>query len=179
MVIVDTREYTSQQADVARLHDLLRTSRLSQKYYAHRLKSYKAWMLWMDILTALAASSAFVGLAFLQEFAGGAVVTGLVGTAALIAAIRPVLKMSDQIDRFSRLHYGWGKIHYELGDLLADIRRHDGVTASHQPTVVDISERFKALSLEDDPGPDRALVKKFQMEVSAEIPADRLWIPQS
>ncbi len=133
----------------------------------------------MDIVTALATSSAFVGLAFFQTLAGGAFVTVLVGVAAVIAAIRPVLKMSEQIDRSSRLHYGWGKIHYEIGDLLADIRRHDGITPSHQPTIVDISERYKALSLEDDPGPDRTLREKFQLEVSAEIPADRLWIPQA
>ncbi len=131
----------------------------------------------MDVTTALATSSAFAGLAILKTTIGVNLFSFLLGAAVIVSVLHPVLKVSEGIDRYSRLHYAWGELHYAIESLLADMRRQNSVTESNARSIADISERYRNLSLEDDPGPNRTLQQKFEEEVKQAIPENQLWLP--
>ncbi|MBI4464167.1 MAG: hypothetical protein HY647_05635 [Acidobacteria bacterium] len=176
---VATTTYTPLQAEVYRLHDLYRNCSLSRKYYAHRLKQYKRWNLTFDIVTALATSSAFAGLAIWQTPVGVNVFSILLAASVIISVLRPLLKLSDGVDRYSKLHYAYGELFYQIESLVAEMRRKDGVRDEHLKAAAEMADRYGHLGLQDDPGPNRKALKKFQDEVNQAIPPDRLWLPRS
>ena len=169
--------YTPLQAEVIRLHDLYRNCLLSRKYYAVNLKKYKVWNLTLDIIVALATSSAFAGLAILQTPVGTNVFSGLLAASVVISVIRPLLKLAEGVDRYSKLHYAYGELFYQIESLVADMRRKNRVTEEHFRAAADMADRYRNLALQDDPGPKQEALRKFQNEVNEAIPPDRLWLP--
>lgn len=169
--------YTPMQAEVARLHDMYRTCLLSQKYYGRRLNCYKRWNLTMDIITALATSSAFAGLAVWGSPVGANFFSLLLAASVVISVARPLLKLSEGIDRYSKLHYAYTDLFLRIENLVADMRRKAGVEPEHLRAAADLSDRYRNLALQDDAGPSQKLLEKLQAEVNEAIPADRLWLP--
>ena len=149
-----------------------------QKYYACRLKQFKSVNLGMDIVLALSTSSAFAGLGIMKTPIGVNFFSILLCLSAVVSVLRPILKLSDGIDRYSKLHYAYAQLFLMIEDLQTQIRRTGGVRPEHLKASSDVFERYRNLVLQDDPGPSKRLLKKCQAEVNAQIPSESLWLPQ-
>ncbi len=171
--------YTAEQAQVIRLYDLYRNCLTKSKYYGHKLKLYKRASVAMDILIALAASSAFTGQAIMKTQIGLNLVSFLLLASAVIAVIRPILKLSEGIDLYSKLYYAYTELFYRIEGLNDDIRRQNTFTKIHQRKASDIFDRYRDLELQNDPSENVKKMAKYQDAVDKTIPSDTLWLPPS
>lgn len=109
---------------------------------------------------------------------GANVFSVFLGIAAVLSALRPVLRLADKIDRYSKLHYGYLEVFYRIQSLIADMRIAGRVTDGHRAKASDLAERFRALELEGDAYQNQSKLLKLQDEVEVAIPSDQLWLPQ-
>ena len=176
---VSVQDYTPSQAEVLRLYDRYSDCLLSKKYYATKLARQKRWVLALDLLAAVSASAALV---LIGTSAEGHQETGWTVAASVVAAVstivRPLLKLQDAIDHYAAMHFGYTELAHTIDNLVADIRRSDGVNATyHRAMIEGISDRYRTLLLRDDPTTDRKLLFKFQAEVLDEVKTESLWLP--
>ncbi len=101
----------------------------------------------------------------------------LLGIAALVSALRPILRIADKLDRYSKLHYGYLEIYYRIEALVSEMRTSGHVTAEQIAKATELSERFRALELEGDAYQQTKKLLRYQDEIELSIPAERLWLP--
>ena len=176
---VSVHEYTASQAEVLRLYDRYRDCLLSKKYYARKLRTRKRLTLGLDLLAAAAASAA---LALIGASAAGHPQTGWIIAFGVVAAastlLRPLLRIQDAVDHYAAMHFGYTELAHTIDNLVADIRRSDGLNDTyHRPMIEELSDRYRTLLLKDDPTADRRLLVKFQAEVLDEVKTESLWLP--
>lgn len=121
---------------------------MNAKYYARKLEWLKRTNTSIDVVVAIVASAAFAGLAIWKSTIGANVFSVFLGIAAVLSALRPVLRLPDKIDRYSKLHYGYLEVFYRIQSLIADMRIAGRVTDGHRAKASDLAERFRALELE-------------------------------
>jgi hypothetical protein len=169
-------EYTPTQARVVALHDTYRTALMNARYYGRHLRWFKIGNLSSDIVVALTSSVAFVGL-WKNAGEGIVVFSALIAVAAAVSAIRPLLRITDKIDRYSKLHNGYLDLYYRIEHLVADMRSALRVDDDHVARAGELLDRFRSLELEGDAYQFKNLLLKDQDEIERIIPADRLWLP--
>lgn len=98
-----------------------------------------------------------------------------IGTAAL-AAIKPVLKLSDAIGRYSSQHGGYTDIYLAYQSLVAFIRVEKRVTAAAWREHESLSSKYRALAVSSDPNPSDKYRERLRQEVERQIPAEGLRI---
>ncbi|MGI4829836.1 MAG: hypothetical protein ACRYFU_16820 [Janthinobacterium lividum] len=170
--------YSPQQARVIRLYDEYRSCLMNAKYYGRHLSHLKLAALFSDILVVLGTSSAFAGLAIWKNHVGANVWSAVLAMSVLIAALRPILKITDQIDRYAKLQYGYLEVFYRLQSLTGDIRDAGGMNHDLQLRATELDDRYRALEMEDDAYQNPKKMLKAQDEVERSIPSDSLWLPQ-
>jgi hypothetical protein len=170
-------EYTPHQARVIELYDYYRTSLLNAKYYARRLEQLKLFSIWSDCLIAVAASASFAGFAIWKSDLGKNIFTILLGIAAVLSVLRPIVRIPDKIDRISKLHYGYLELYYRIEALVSEMKISEHITLEQLAKAANLSERFRGLELEGDAYQNPKILLKYQDEIDRIIPADRLWLP--
>ena len=171
-------DYTPTQLRVVELHDHYRTALMNAKYYARRLEWYKAINTWADVVVALATSSGFAGLAIWKNPIGANFSSALLAASALVAALRPIFRLSDRIDRYGKLQYGYLELYYRIDALISEMRSMDHVTEEHRQKASELAERFRALELEGDAYQNPQKLLSIQDEVEQALPAAQLWLPR-
>jgi hypothetical protein len=169
--------YTPEQAQLIKLYDTYRTCLMKAKYYGHKLKSFRRLNVWMDIITALAASSALTGQAIMKTPIGLNFASVLLVASAVIAILKPIFKIGEAIDRYSKLFNGYNNLFYRIEGLTDDIRRSNTFTVEYGQKAVDIFDNFRELQQQGDSEENRKRMLKYQDEVDRAIPFDRLWLP--
>ena len=159
------------------LYDNYRNALMNSMYYATRLKRYKRADLWADITVALTTSSAFGGLAIWHAQLGKNLFSGLLAISVIVSTLRPVLRLSDRIARYSKLHYGYLEIYYRIQALISDVQGVGQLTLSHEAKIGEIADTYRALELEADAAQNRKELLRLQDEVEEVLPADRMWLP--
>ena len=177
--LISASEYTAKQAEVLRLNDLLRRCMLDQRYYALQLARYKRWDRVASIFTALATSSAVAGLTIVKQGNGAIVLSALGAIASLILVVKPFFKPTENIERYSKLHYGFTELFLSVENLLAAIRNADGMMDGHRAQAVTIYEQHKGLALQEDASINWRRVGKLIGEVDQAIPGEKLWLPSA
>lgn len=176
--VISAYEYTAKQAEVLRLNDQLRRCLLDQKYYALQLARYKRWDRIANIVTALATSSAIAGLTFIKQGDLGAIAFSVLGAASsLILVVKPFFKPAENIERYSKLHYGFTELFFQIEDLLASVRNADGMTIEHRAQAGKVYEQYKNLALQEDASINWKRVGRLVDEVDQAIPGGALWLP--
>ncbi len=170
--------YTPNQHLVVGLHDQYRTALMNSKYYASGLETFKGLELWGDVVSALAGSYGFLSLAIWQHPLGRNVSSCLLAFAVIITALRPVIRLPERIDRYSKLAYGYLELYYRIGGLVSGIRSIGHVTDEDRHKAVELADRLRALELEGDAYQNTKKLLKTQDEIERTLPADRLWLPQ-
>ena len=80
---------------------------MNAKYYASRVVWLKRLNTIRDVVVAISASASFAGLVVWKMGIGNLTFSVLLGIAALVSALRPILRIADKLDRYSKLHYGY------------------------------------------------------------------------
>ena len=141
------------------------------------LARYKFWDRLTGIVTAVSSSSAVGGTAVLRTGWGANAFTALGAVSALVLVIRPFFKLSENIEGYSKLHYGFTVLFYQIENLVADIRRNNGMDQGHRTEAHKIVEQFNNLTLLEDASVSKTRVAGFQDEVDRAVPGDSLWLP--
>ena len=170
--------YGPQQARILRLYDEYRTALMNAKYYGKRLSFLKEVGLLMDIAVVLGTSSAFAGLAIWKGHIGANLWSWMLALSVLVSALRPILKITDKIDRYAKLQYGYLEVYYRLQTLTGEIRDAGGLNHDLKMRAAEIDDRFRALEMEGDAYQNPKKLLKVQDEVERSIPSDSLWLPQ-
>lgn len=170
-------DYTPTQNRIIELYKHYRTALMNAKFYARRIERLKRISMASDILTAAVASAAFGSLAVWKSGIGTNIFTVLLGASALISALRPVLRITDKVDRYSKLHYGYLEVYYRIDFLIAEMKGAAHVTPEQISKASEIADKFMALELEGDAHQSPKILLKYQDEIDLAIPPDQLWLP--
>jgi hypothetical protein len=102
----------------------------------------------------------------------------IAGFSALLAIIKPLLKLADKVELYSKLFTGHTKMYNELKALVMAI---DNAPLADQQYELfnDIFRRYGELTALEEPVSNRKLIKKLQKEVNNEIPSQSLWMPEA
>lgn len=173
---MDTSELRRFLTDLYRHY---RTARMNRLYYGWRLDRLKRWNRVFEIAIALfGGSSALAGWRLWGSEMGSVVWGILAGIATLLSVLKPILRHSQEIERYSRLYTGHGDVYYDLRQVVETaIRCHgvpDGLRLLHDSAL----ERIKKLAVEDDPDPDPRLLRRAFDQVNRENPPGPLWLPE-
>jgi hypothetical protein len=161
------------------IYDQYRTSLLNVKYYGHELTKLKQRNLFAEIVIAIGATGSTVaGWATLQEKIGVPLWGVVAGTATILATIKPIIRLGEQIEKFARLHSEHNGNYIALKRLCSEIKQFKKVTPEMRTRYAEISKKHDELARDDPPRPSRRLIERFQQEVITEIPVETLWMPK-
>jgi hypothetical protein len=176
--IMTVRRPANIQPGLARIYDRYRTSLLNVKYYGHKLVWAQRVNLWMELVIAISACSGVSGWAIWGQEAGHQVWSFIAGSAAILAAIKPIVPLTKNISRYSKLYGSYNSSFLALKDLVERISVEQGLSADIQGEFERISKQHRELAMDDDPNPSQRLVTKFMREVETQIPVEQLWCPR-
>lgn len=148
-------------------------------YYSRRLKIIKGWNTSLEVLLAVGTSSVIGSWALWGDEAGGTAWTILAGTAALLAVVKPVLQLTKQVERYTRLFTGYGDAFFDLDLLVSEVQSSEDYPPEIDGRLRDIQQRLKELATEDDPIPSKELEAKLRGEVQRIRPKETFWWPKS
>jgi len=155
-----------------------RTEWLNRLYYGRRLARAKRWNSFLEILLAMGTSTAVGAWAIWNMQIGRTVWAGLAGVACIVAILKPVLQLSRQIERYTKLFVEHGAIFYDLGFLVKELEAQRCFTREMEISYKRIYGRLRDLASFDDPKPDKKLVRLCCEEVNAQISPEDLWWPE-
>jgi hypothetical protein len=160
--------------EARQLCEILRTARLTQKYYGHQLVKYRTWNALLEFGLALGTSSALAGFVISDAPTTVGLWRGVVGISVLIAITKPILNLGKDIERYTRLVTVYSEIFYVFRDVFWKLQIEKSFTDELRADYNRARARMDSLAREDDPKPSRRLTKTFQEEVNQEWPADVL-----
>jgi hypothetical protein len=165
------------QAHLRRIYDAFRTSSLNVKYYGYKLQWATRLNTSAEVLIAVTSASGVSGWAYWGTSGGHVIWAIIAGTAALLAAIKPVLPLTRNISRYSQLHAGYTMNYLALKDIVDQIQIEEDFTRELERDFAQTRKAHREMARHDDPYPSKALVERFQAEVDAQIPVSSLWCP--
>jgi hypothetical protein len=162
------------------VYDEFRTARLNVKYHCARADRVRKTNTWVEGILAVAApSSAIAGFAVWETYWGAVAWTGLSCIAALLAVIKPAMKLTETLRRHDELVTGWRDLESDFEVLTARIRqakRYDDAMSERLLELVEKKRKLRAKEFATST--DTALIRKCTDEVGAELPRDAFYIPR-
>jgi len=158
-------------------YDGYRNALFNQKYYAHRLLTYRKWNLIFELALAAGTSGTIGAWAIWKESVGRGAWAILAGVAALIAVAKPIIQLPKSIERYSKLYVGYNDLYHEFERLVSEVNAEKEFTQQTRKSFRLAVERYQRLALEDDPKPVERLRQRLYDEVNREIPPSKLWMP--
>jgi len=161
------------------IYNAYRTALLNRKYSSRMLSRYKRLNKGAEILIAIGSGSGSAGIASLAIFGTlpGKYLWLLVSAAAtLLGVIKPVLKIGDEIENYTKLFAGHSNLYFELNDIVEEIRVSRSFTAELQKRYLSSKKLVRDLGTKEDFSRNDNLTRKLQREVNAEIPPNMLWV---
>lgn len=168
------------RARLQRIYTDYRNVRLSRDYYACRLTSFRRWNLIYEIILALGASGSVAAGWYIWRTSYGQPVWAVISSlAAALAIIKPILRLPEQVERYSKLHTGYASLTFDYEEIVGKIKELGGITSEMDERINEASSRMKSLGMDDDPQPSEALLRKCQDAIKKVVPAFDDWLPQS
>ena len=170
---------TSEEHPVWILYDELRTARLNVRYYEKQLSSIRRNNIIIEFVLALTVSSGIAGLWLWQNVVGGFIWKGLVTLAAFLAVLKPLIKLSDQIQQKSEILTSWRLLDDGLRNLMLQIKEcgnYDKEMLNRFHTMLET----KTAIIQREPLEriDEKLREKCFQQVCEELPSDNFFIPE-
>ena len=161
------------------VYDEFRTARLNVRYYETRLKRHKALNTWMDILIAISASSNVAGLLWLQDyFIGMWTFQILAAITAILAVVKPFLKLPDKIRLITQVLTGYKILDNDLQMLSIFIRQNQQYDDDLKQKFSEALQRRTSLAQKEGSlGLNKKLRRQCQEDVKKELPADHFFVP--
>lgn len=170
------------------IYDVYRHAALSAKYYAMKLKQARRTSNTLEVLiavgatagagqTALAAAAQQLGIPPDAAYWLIAAAMGSGGIAAVLAGVKPFLKLDQRIEHCASQTSGYRGVVSEFERIAFDIK----VKRAIDQTVVSAFDgargRFVELEKGDDPHVAESVLNAIKEKVNREIPPESLWWP--
>lgn len=170
---------TNSNHPVWSVYDKLRTARLNVKYYTHELQTLKRWNLLIDVvLAATTSTSAIAGLWFWKSVLGNIIWQYIGVLSAVMAVIKPILKLSDRIKDTQNIVSGYSGLEYDLREIKALIEQKQKYDSKEQDAFIKAIKREKELVEKTPvPGEKRKVKATCEREVRLEFPKESFFVP--
>jgi hypothetical protein len=97
--------------------------------------------------------------------------------ATVFAVLKPILQLSKEIERYSKLHIGYCSLYFDLNALVEEVKLTGSFTKEMLKEQKQAYDRHKNLSLQVQGEGGDKLVRKCMAEVNRQIPPESLWMP--
>jgi hypothetical protein len=157
----------------------LKDARFRLKFYSRRKKLLSRLSVAMDIVLALTApTSTLTGFFIWDTTIGKWLWSILAMVAALVAVVKPFLRITAHIDDLNQLIGVYEVLDYELGELRIAISQDQGYDDAHRARFDEVREKKKdILSVSYEPDPGARVRKELLAEVDEELPEDAFYYP--
>lgn len=159
------------------LYNTYRTAALNRRYYGAKLTHYRAWNLAFEIALAVGTSAAIGSWAIWRGESGQNIWAVMAALSTIIAVLKPILNLSKNIERYSKLFIGHGDACYDLERIVREVSASQTFDSDSLKRYRQILERHRKLAADDDPRPSKRLLKRCFDEVNLQIPPTSLWLP--
>ncbi len=161
------------------LYEELRTARFNVRYYELQLSSLRRKNFIIEFVIALSVSSGVAGLWLWQNLVGGFIWKALVTLAAFFAVLKPLIRLSDQIQQKSKVLTSWRLLDHGLQNLtllVRERRNYDEEMLNRFHTLMDT----KSTIIQDEPLEcvDEKLRTKCYKKVLQELPVNSFFVPE-
>lgn len=172
------RHYDRLSSELIHLYDQYRTAQYNVLYYGKKLNSTRKKSRFIDGVIALTAPGTMGFWIVLGKVEWGITAAQILGTIAAIAAIaKTIYNISDNIQKYTRLHTTYNEITAELEQLVEKVKR-DRDFVENTRIRFDIQvKRMGTLSALDDPEMDPAEEERCYATVNEQIPPGQFWLP--
>ncbi len=155
-----------------------RTAALNKKYYGVRLYNFKRRNVYTEWTIAVGVTGSSVSGWALWGIEPWVYLWGAVaGASSLLAIGKPILKYSDEIERYTKLFEGYSRVFTRLDRMVDEIVSTHKIALDLRVTYNDALDLIEELAPLDDPKVDEKLRLKCFDEVLTEIPVQRYWVP--
>jgi hypothetical protein len=164
------------------VYDEFRTARLSHKYYCGKLARLERSNFWLEcVLAGTASGSAIAALTFWRTNDGKIAWTGLTILSALLAVIKPLVKLTDRIQRIDAVAVGYSLLDHDYHKLQIAISQDGKYTNEHQVRFRALLERGTELKKQEsvERTIDETLRRKCSRAVENELPTTKFLIPEA
>lgn len=171
---------TNAAAHLAEIYTLVCRSGLNKEYYGHVLHRTQRLNDVLEILIAVGtAGSAISALTVwtVQPY-GPWIWGGLTAVSALLAIAKPIIQLNKRIERLTRLYVGHTDNYTNLLIIVSRIKRHNDVTPELIEQFETAEARFLELAKEDDPRPNRRLLRQCEAMIRQRHPPEAAWWPE-
>lgn len=161
------------------VYNLWRTARLNVKYYSARIETVESQHFWMDAIVAVTApGSAIAGLAFIQTGAGQAIWSFFCVVAAIVAVIKPLLKIPKKLKAYEETLVGYKALDHDLQRISARIKTARAYTVELQELTVRAIERKAEIACKETESKENKKLKvRLTAEVNQELPVGSFYVP--
>lgn len=157
----------------------LKDARFRLKFYSRR----KVWLarvsVTMDIVLAMTApTSTLTGFFIWDTVVGKWLWSVLALVAAVVAVVKPFLRLTGHIEDLNRLIGIYEVLDYELGELKITISQDRDYGEEHRKRFDAIREQKKeTLTIAYEPDPGRRAKRELLAEVDEELPEEAFYYP--
>ncbi|EWY35844.1 hypothetical protein N825_34085 [Skermanella stibiiresistens SB22] len=102
----------------------------------------------------------------------------LSAVSVLFAIAKPILKLTDDIERYSKLYGEHTTTYMALKTIEEDMKRRHVLAQEHIDQFMAVRARAAELARLDDIQPLKKLILQLQQDVITEIPVESLWMPK-
>jgi hypothetical protein len=150
---------------------------MNRRYYACRLQEIQRWLTVLDIVVAISASGTIAAWSVFKDGGGSFAWKTFAAVAAVVAVVKPFLRLSKDVERYSELVVGYAAVYFDMKAIVQDIKTEGRVTDEAWARFSVVRQRTKDLGLKDDLIPKRKLHQRCFHEVNNQIPSATLWWP--
>lgn len=155
------------------LYDRYRTANYNALYYGEALSTERKRNRYIEIAVAFTTPGAIGGIIATEH--GAVLLIGII--ASILAAIKPILNISDNIQRYTRLFTSYKEVASELKLLVEKVRSEQDFTAETRLRFVSQAKKMSDLDSLDDPKMNEIREKRCYEEVNRKFPPNYFWHP--
>lgn len=161
------------------VYDEYRTARFNVHYHQRKFVRLRRNNLIIELVLALSVSSGVAGLWLWETAVGGAIWKGLTTLAAFLAVIKPLIKLSDQLQKRSEVLTKWRLLDDGLQQLTLEISQYREYNEKMRDSLFRLM-KTKSTIIKEEPieDIDEELRKICFEQVNKELPADSFFVPE-
>lgn len=166
------------------VYDEYRTARLNVKLINKRLVNLKRFNFIIEVLLAITAASSglasvIVSLWFFKIPIGAYIWKILCGLTAVIAVIKPFLKLPERIQNESELFTEIKSLHHDFSTLIILINQRKKYDDDLKTQFVKLLDKKGNIEKKSTEGYAKKRLKiRYEQEVMQELPIDKFFIPE-
>ncbi|MGA2741227.1 MAG: hypothetical protein ABSG65_27785 [Bryobacteraceae bacterium] len=172
-------DFTSDQLEMRRIYELRTAALVGREFHTERLERIRMLLYWLEAISTVTASGAFVALAFWKTQIGSASLEWLVFVVAVATIARSSFRLSDLADQHARLAYSWKEIFMDLDHAAITARRVGRLTEKMRAELDFLTLRFQRVEAMDDIRGNPKKLAALQVKAENQLQPEKQWLPAS